>query len=405
MDHTCSYPAHAMRVHGLSGEEVASLSVADVTEITAAYGSSMKSLKQHLHALLGVPVRRQRLLCNGNGNMLVSDQAPLASDCSQCFQLVIVPFRTATTKQLKALQRAAALDQAEEMDLLLQMPLHPDCVDHHERTALGVASSHGSETCVRLLLEAGADKDKATDLFGGSPLWTACKTGHLEIARLLLEAGADKDKPAISGTTPLWVAAVNGHLEILRVLLLAGADKDRANNETGASPLFVACAQGHVEVARLLLCAGAGKDTADVSGVTPLWTAARHAHLEIVRLLIEAAADMDHSNNFGASPLWIASARGHGEVVELLVLARADTAARNKQGETPFWVASKGGHLHVTRVLLEPAVDRAFRGFERSALQVVMWPVKVIARHLVIPCLLSSFDKLVNGWCCRHREV
>ena len=46
---------------------------------------------------------------------------------------------------------------------------------------------------VRLLCEAGADKDKA-DEHGDKALMLASGIGQLEVAQLLCEAGADEDK-------------------------------------------------------------------------------------------------------------------------------------------------------------------------------------------------------------------
>ncbi|CAE7521204.1 VPS10, partial [Symbiodinium sp. CCMP2456] len=338
-------------------QEVAAISAHAITELAAAKGNSAKTVKHHLQDLLGIPIYRQRLLA---GSLPISDDDSLGILASEEVLLVVLPFQKATTRQVKALQFAAALDQAEEMECLLRLPLDPDCVDGEKgregRSVLGVAASHGSRSCVRLLLEAQADANKATDLFGASPLWAACKGGHLETSRLLLQAGADMEKPAITGTTPLWVAASYGHVEILRFLLRAGANTTTSNHETGATPLCMACEQGHAEAAQLLVWAAAGIDTADKGGMTPLWAAARHGHLEIVRFLLEAGADMEKANGFGTSPLWIASAYGHDQVVQLLVWAGADLCATNKQGETSFWIASKCGHLKVMCVLLQPSV-------------------------------------------------
>ena len=51
----------------------------------------------------------------------------------------------------------------------------------------------------------------------------ACEYDHLEVVRLLVDAGADKDKADDDGRTPLWMASQNGHLEVVRVLVDAGA--------------------------------------------------------------------------------------------------------------------------------------------------------------------------------------
>ena len=48
--------------------------------------------------------------------------------------------------------------------------------------------------------------------------------GHLEVVRLLVDAGADKDKVNKFGSTPLYVASDYGHLEIVRLLVEKGAD-------------------------------------------------------------------------------------------------------------------------------------------------------------------------------------
>ena len=57
----------------------------------------------------------------------------------------------------------------------------------------------------------------------------AAEHGHLEVVRLLFEAGADKDAADTDGSTALRFAARNGHLEVVQLLREAGADKDAAH--------------------------------------------------------------------------------------------------------------------------------------------------------------------------------
>eukprot|EP00972_Heterocapsa_arctica_P041999 6193943-Heterocapsa_arctica.AAC.1 len=61
-----------------------------------------------------------------------------------------------------------------------------------------------------------------------STLSTAHRQVVRQVVRLLLEAGADKDKVRQDGDTPLMFASRNGHLELAHLLLTAGADKDKA---------------------------------------------------------------------------------------------------------------------------------------------------------------------------------
>ena len=56
------------------------------------------------------------------------------------------------------------------------------------------ACFNGDVARVKILIESGADVDKATTDDGTTPLYTACSKGHVDIVKLLLEGGADVDK-------------------------------------------------------------------------------------------------------------------------------------------------------------------------------------------------------------------
>eukprot|EP00438_Fugacium_kawagutii_P033967 Skav229532 [mRNA] locus=scaffold451:213104:226195:+ [translate_table: standard] len=129
--------------------------------------------------------------------------------------------------------------------------------------------------------------------------------GHLEVVRILIEAGADKNQAADNGALPLNIASHQGHLEVVRFLVEAGADKNQAStSKLGASSLYVASRQGHMEVVRFLIEAGADKNQAANTGATPLCVASDQGHLEVRRLLIEAGANKNQPMTQGdASPL------------------------------------------------------------------------------------------------------
>jgi len=91
---------------------------------------------------------------------------------------------------------------------------------------------------------------------GRTPLLIACQEGHLEVARLLIDRGADKEKATNNGNTPLHLACYDGNLEVARLMLDCGADKDAAD-EDGFTPLHDACEEGRLEIIKLLLQRGA----------------------------------------------------------------------------------------------------------------------------------------------------
>ena len=54
--------------------------------------------------------------------------------------------------------------------------------------------------------------------------------GHVDVVRVLLEGGADIDKAIDDGATPLFIASQQGHVEVVRALVEGGADIDKARD-------------------------------------------------------------------------------------------------------------------------------------------------------------------------------
>ena len=140
-----------------------------------------------------------------------------------------------------------------------------DCIDGIDKvleerdTPLIQACRGGFVKIVRLLIEKGADVDKAdtTDEgLGETPLDIACWWGHLDIARLLIENGADINKGDLYDRTPLFAACNNGRLDIVRLLVEKGADINKATR-AGATPLAIALKNKRPEIVGLLRDAGA----------------------------------------------------------------------------------------------------------------------------------------------------
>jgi serine/threonine-protein phosphatase 6 regulatory ankyrin repeat subunit B len=69
----------------------------------------------------------------------------------------------------------------------------------------------------------------------------------LQVVCKLLEFDADINISHVDGASPLYIACKNGHLQIVRKLLECKADINRTDND-GFSPLYVACRNGHVDI-------------------------------------------------------------------------------------------------------------------------------------------------------------
>ena len=168
----------------------------------------------------------------------------------------------------------------------------------------------GAEYALRHALSRGANMDE-------DALEDAIFGGNINCLRVLLEAGADKDKADEMGRTPLHLAAEKNTPDCLRLLLDAGAETDKADQD-GSVALHWAASRGHVDCLRLLLEAGADKNKGDTTGLTPLHDAAECGHLGCLRLLLEAGADASARSKIGNTPLDIADQYNYKEAAALL---------------------------------------------------------------------------------------
>lgn len=125
------------------------------------------------------------------------------------------------------------------------------------------------------------------------PLWTAATKGFHLMAKVLLQAGADPNRARASGgETPIAMASQSGFADTVAMLLQAGADPNRVRPEDGATPIYQASENGHTATVEVLLRNGANPNVATTDGrdYTPLKIANQKRHAEVVALLCAAGA-------------------------------------------------------------------------------------------------------------------
>ena len=94
-------------------------------------------------------------------------------------------------------------------------------------------------------------RDKA-GTFGDTALKMASINGHVECVKALLAAKADVNKANKDGLTPLMCASRMGRVEIVKLLLAAGAKKDKVDTIFGKTALTWATERGQHEIVQLL---------------------------------------------------------------------------------------------------------------------------------------------------------
>jgi hypothetical protein len=221
-----------------------------------------------------------------------------------------------------------------------------------------MASWKGHADVVKVLLENGADPNKANIAFGYTPLRNALGLGlgfssNIDLAKLLIAAGADPNKGDNNGNTLLHLAIRRGRTMMVRVLLEQKADANQLNSD-GRPPLHLAVMLGEGRMVQLLLEHGArvnetvpradGQDPNENYTalfeflLTPAVMGDRMA-LEITQLLVAAGANTVHTRqdglqleayveagrnqNWGVTAAWLTSTYGmdRAEIIKSLVVS------------------------------------------------------------------------------------
>ncbi|CAE7828785.1 ANKRD50 [Symbiodinium sp. CCMP2592] len=353
-----------LRVYRASGDLLAEFTQEDLQKLANADKCPGYVLKRHLQTLCGQLRFKQRLLKEGSA--VQSDDAFLEPPLD--LTLVLVPFATASTAQIDELIQAARKGNISVVEDCLNRPQEPD-PPGQKASALHQAVEHGHVDVARLLLEAGANKDRTTkdnntplclaaalehagqvecaqlllesradvniaNRGGRSPLLQAlsCTTAGSEaevarcakVADLLLKARASVEKTDNMGKPALVYACERGCTDLVKMLLEAGAEVNQSckqelgDTSRGSGALHRAAARGRPDVARILLAARADVDKVDANGWTPLFKAVRHAHPEMVQLLLDEGANKLKKDASGESPASIAKVFGNEDIVRLL---------------------------------------------------------------------------------------
>jgi ankyrin repeat protein len=184
--------------------------------------------------------------------------------------------------------------------------------------ALYAAIRAGNHRSAAELLSGDKELVSALDHHGETPLMQAAVYSDTAMVKLLLEHGADVNRASRNGATALLRAA--GDFDKSKLLLARGAKVDAKSN-LGRTPLLVAAAfPGNARTVRLLLARGAKVNDQDQFGDTCLTSASKRGDAEMVKVLIEAGAEVSAGASwFGRPPLIWAAEEGNMETLACLL--------------------------------------------------------------------------------------
>ncbi|PIN23034.1 26S proteasome regulatory complex, subunit PSMD10 [Handroanthus impetiginosus] len=190
-----------------------------------------------------------------------------------------------------------------------------------------------------------------------TPLYEACREGHVEIVKLLLEndATAVAYKVNLREESVFFAACERGKIDLVKYLLsfprLLMLDVDM-----GTSSLHVAASCGNTEIVKEIL--NARPDFArkrNSQGCTPLHIACSKGQLEITRELTKLDSDLCLIQDYeGRLPLHCAAIKGRINIIDEIISISLESAEMTTfNGETILHLAVKNNQYEVVKYLTE----------------------------------------------------
>ncbi|XP_045375571.2 ankyrin repeat domain-containing protein 23 isoform X2 [Camelus bactrianus] len=130
------------------------------------------------------------------------------------------------------------------------------------------AAAENQEALIDKYLTDGGDPN-AHDKLDRTPVFWACRRGHLDILKHLLNRGARVNTQDKIWSTPLHVAVRMGHCDCLEHLIACGAQVD-AQDKEGDTALHEAVRHGHYKAMKVLLLYGAKLGVQNGASLTPV---------------------------------------------------------------------------------------------------------------------------------------
>lgn len=204
---------------------------------------------------------------------------------------------------------------------LFSKPVNPDSFDG-KMSGLCIACKKGYEEIIKFLIEKGANVNLASD--GRAPIFYAVKSRSLDTVRLLIEAGADKNALTEEGHSPLMEAVIGEDLKMCEYLISIGSDVNHVD-EDKRSALMLAAEYCRGEIVEILLNHGSKINQVDNMGYTALLLVSDNPFdgstidaYSIARQLVDKGADVNRKSKAGDNALYLAAKNNNSYVASVV---------------------------------------------------------------------------------------
>jgi serine/threonine-protein phosphatase 6 regulatory ankyrin repeat subunit A/serine/threonine-protein phosphatase 6 regulatory ankyrin repeat subunit B len=204
---------------------------------------------------------------------------------------------------------------------------------------------------IRLLLQNGADGDKAANLWGETPLMIAAKADFPEAMHMLLDQGADAARRSQFLETALHFAAHHYTAETIHLLVGAGADIN-APDRTGQTALHIAAHHNRRDVVKTLIARGADPTLKDTRGRTPERLCLSPTQVNTHRLILKAQEDWARKNQKHGGRLRSGFNTAAIKPPPAPPPKERDINAQDRDGQTALHIAARNNNYNAVRTLL-----------------------------------------------------
>lgn len=231
-----------------------------------------------------------------------------------------------------------------------------------------VKTTHKSlinQDVIKLLIQAGAFVN-FQDRSGRFPISYVLRDKRIskKLVKLLLNAGANRDVESYNGLdSHLMTAALAGNYHMVKLLRALDTGMNVPDHESDAnnakqpekdSTLCLAVIYGYHKMVKYLLEYGANPNAITYYGDSALYLAVQRNDISLTRLLLEYGAEVNNiSSAFKISPLSLAAEYRNEEMVKMLLDNGADTNTSTEYGATALHFAVYYENIRVMKILLQ----------------------------------------------------
>ncbi|CAG5135918.1 unnamed protein product [Candidula unifasciata] len=229
-----------------------------------------------------------------------------------------------------ALLEAAARNDSEEVNRLLQNGVSPDVTNEDGLTALHQCCIDDNEEMLKLLLNYRANVN-ACDSEMWTPLHAAATCGHVTLCKHLVDRGAELLAVNADGNMPYDICEDEVTLDYIESeMAKRGITQEQIDNTR------LTTERQMLADIKEIVAKGGDLEARDALGATMLHVAAANGYMEVAEFLLDHHVSVDSRDNESWQPIHAAAYWGQLEILELLVQNGADLDAKTKNGETPF---------------------------------------------------------------------